>query len=62
MADLIFLEHYADEAERRMLAQISYPEEKEFSGPHIHTARDGAQAYCDRRYCRVCWENRGGSE
>jgi hypothetical protein len=54
MADLIFLERCMEEAERGMLAQISYPKNKEFAGPHIHTARDGAQAYCDRRYCKAC--------
>ena len=54
MADLIFLEWCMEEAEIQMLAQITYPVEREFAGPHIHTARDGAQAYCDRRYCRVC--------
>jgi len=54
MGDLIFLERLMENAERLMLAQISYPAQREFAGPHIHTARDGAQAYCDRRYCRVC--------
>jgi hypothetical protein len=60
MADLWLLEQQCAAAEKRMLAQISYPAQREFAGPHILTARDGAQAYCDRRYCRVCRNNGGG--